>query len=44
MTILQPFIIDGGLYINEAELNQRTHDYQGLLVKEKLPRLKYQVL
>lgn len=44
MTILQPFIIDGGLYINETELAQRTKDYQKLLSKEKLPHLKYQVL
>lgn len=44
MIILQPFIIDGGLYLTEAELVQRAKDYQELLTKENLSHLKYQVL
>ncbi|MBB1078492.1 NAD(P)H-dependent oxidoreductase [Limosilactobacillus sp. STM2_1] len=44
MTILQPFITDGGIYITDPELQKRAAEYQQLLTKDQLPRLKYQIL
>lgn len=44
MKILQPFVIDGSLYITNAELTARVTEYQKLIKKDKLPELGYKVL
>lgn len=44
MKILQPFIIDGSLYITNTELTARATEYQKLIRKDKLPKLGYNVL
>ena len=44
MKILQPFIIDGSLYITNTELTARATKYKKLIKKDKLPELGYKVL
>ncbi|OYS45501.1 NAD(P)H-dependent oxidoreductase [Lactobacillus taiwanensis] len=44
MKILQPFIIDGSLYITNTELTARATEYQKLIKKDNLPELSYKVL
>lgn len=44
MTILQPFITDGSIYITDPELRERASEYQKLLTQKKLPRLTSRIL
>lgn len=44
MKILQPFIIDGSLYITNTELAARATEYQKLIKKDKLSELSYRIL